>query len=157
MALSVNTLAEVPDASGYIVELELEGSGHPADRIERDRIRDELDIDEWYVRTADQTEHQELMVQVNEKVDLQRLPAYLLLTAHPTTANEAVVIYLDTVNSKEAAWQVLQAAIAELRALNESPTQARPAAFVAQQLAERDTMALFSLSANAITVIEFVT
>lgn len=156
MALTVNTLAEVPDASGYIVELELAGTGHPADRIDRDRIRDELEMDEWYVRTADQAEHQALMAQVDKEVDFQRLPAYLLLTAHPTEATEGVVIYLDAVKSEEAAWAVLQAAIAELRALTENSTQASPAEFVARHLTERTTRDLLTLSANAITVINFV-
>lgn len=43
MAITVNTLAEVPDSDGYIVEIGLEDHPtHPANKLDRDRIRDEL-------------------------------------------------------------------------------------------------------------------
>jgi hypothetical protein len=113
--MSVNTLGEVPDADGYIIELGMEGTNHPAASLEEDRIRDEMDLGEWYVRTSDPTEEQELMSQINKQVDHTKLPAYLVLGSHPKEATDAVIIYLDEVDTAKKAWEVLERAIFALR------------------------------------------
>lgn len=153
MALTVNTLAEVPEANAYIVELDLEGTPHPADEIDRKRIRNELEMGEWYVQTGDSTEEQSLMRRIDNTVDHTRLPAYLVLTSHPEEAEEGVVMYLNEVESKDEAWELLQTAVSEMRAnadtvagTNELTERIKSA------VVEREKL---SLSANAITVVTF--
>lgn len=113
--MSVNTLGEVPDADGYIIELGMKGANHPAASLEKDKIRDKMELGEWYVRTGDPTEEQQLMTQIDRQVDHTKLPAYLVLSSHPEEATEAVVIYLDGVDSAEEAWNVLEDALSALR------------------------------------------
>ena len=153
MALTVNTLAEVPEASGYIVELGLEGTEHPANNIDRDQIRDELEIKEWYVRTGDSTEEQKVMMQIDENVNHTQLPAYLILTSHPENAEEGVVIYLDEVDSETEAWELLQSAISAMRT-NTGSTET--ASQLAKALIAEHGERSLAISAGIIQVIQFV-
>lgn len=155
MALTVNTLAEVPDAEGYIVEVGLEGTNHPANQIDRDQIRDELGIDEWYVRTGSRTEEQKLMLQVDEQVNHSRLPAYLILTSHPQNTEDAVVIYLSEVDSKDTAWELLRIAISEMQDMRDNTESKDSVALLARKIAEDHALETLSISANVVTVIQF--
>lgn len=155
MALTVNTLAEVPDAEGYVVEVGLEGTNHPANQIDRDQIRDELGIDEWYVRTGSRTEEQELMLQVDEQVNHSRLPAYLILTSHPQDAKDAVVVYLNEVDSKETAWELLRIAISKMQDMRENTELKDRSVLLARKIAEDHALETLSISANVVTVIQF--
>lgn len=152
MAITVNTLAEVQEANGYIVELGLEGTAHPANNIDRDQIRDELEVNEWYVRTGDSAEEQRTMMQIDKNIDHTRLPAYLILTDHPETAEEGVVIYLDDVDSEDEAWELLQAAISVMRANSESTQTATELA--KRIIAEHGERSL-AISAGVIQIIQF--
>ncbi|MFD1644663.1 hypothetical protein [Haloarchaeobius litoreus] len=154
MAITVNTLGEVPEGSGYIVEVGLEGTNHPANQIDRDRIRDELGIGEWYVRTGNRTEEQQLTEQIEEHVSHTRLPAYLILPIHPEEADEAVVVHLDNVESERLAWEILQIAISNMRELSEKSDPR--ASSLANQISTDDSLKVLSVGANIITVIQFV-
>jgi len=154
MVLDVNTLVEAPEANTYIVELGLEGTTHPANEINRKRIRNELEMGEWYVQTGDSTEEQELMMRIDNTVDHTRLPAYLVLTSYPEEAEEGIVMYLGEVESKDEAWELLQTAVSEMRASAGTDTNIT-------ELSERmkSTVAKhggLGFPANAITVVGFV-
>lgn len=154
MALTVNTLGEVPEGEGYIVEIGLEeNQSHPANEIDRDRIRDEMDEGEWYVRTGDQDEEQRLMLEVDD-FDHSRLPAYVILNGHLTKAAEGIAIYLDDVETEEEAWWILQLAISELR--NSVGTDSSDTA-VADRIKTRiaSTERPLTIGASAVSLIEF--
>lgn len=155
MAITVNTLAEVPDANGYIVEVGLEDSDHPANQIDRDKIRNELEIGEWYVRTGDRSEEQQLMLQLENAVNHSRLPAYVILTSHPEEAREAVVLYLDDIDSEESAWRLLEAAISTLRTMGAKESQSIEPSELARTILAEHSLTALNISANAITIITF--
>lgn len=153
MALTVNTLAEVPGADTYIVELGLEGTAHPANEIARSRIRDELEVGEWYVQTGDDAEEQDLIMQIEGTVDRARLPAYLVLTSHPEDAEEGIALYLDEVESEDEAWELLRTAVSEMRSAAEpTPNTAELTERIRTAVAEHGGL---SLSANAVTLVGF--
>jgi hypothetical protein len=154
MALTVSTLANVPEGEGFIVEVGLEDHPtHPANDLDRDRIRDELEDPEWYVRTAEQAEEQKLVLEVDD-FDHSRFPALVVLTAHPTKASEGTAIYLDNVESEEEAWWVLQRAMFELRT---GVTENRNDDYIAKRI--KQTIASserpFHITASAVALIEF--
>lgn len=154
MALTVNTLGEVPEGEGYIVEIGLEeNQSHPANEIDRDRIRDEMEGGEWYVRTGDQEEEQQLMLEVDD-FDHSRLPAYVVLSAHPTKATRGIAIYLDEIETEDEAWWVLQLAISELRS-NVGADSGD--SVIAERIKSRiaSTERPLAIGASAVSLIEF--
>ncbi|WP_162993958.1 hypothetical protein [Halalkalicoccus subterraneus] len=154
MALTVNTLAEVPKGKGYIVEVGLErNTEHPANKIDRDQIRNELGVGEWYVRTGDKREEKQLIFDI-DNIDHARLPAYVVLTSNPSQATEGVAIHLNEVKSEEEAWWILQTAIEVLR---ESMNADNGEFDFAEKMKKRfiATERPLSITASAITVIEF--
>lgn len=152
--MTVNTLGEVQEADGYIIELGLRKSGHPAASLDEDEIRDKMRLGEWYVRTGDPTEEQELMGQVDEQIDHHRLPAYLILGSHPQDATDAVVIYLDEVDTAEEVWQVLEEALSVLRDLNTEDDNLDMSKF-AEHLTGRNAWIAANVGSVAIQYITF--
>lgn len=155
MALTVNTLGEMPEGEGYIVEVGLErNESHPANEISRDRIRDELKGGEWYVRTGDQEEEQRLILEVDH-FDHTRLPAYVVLTSHPTECSEGVVVYLDEVETENEAWWVLKLAISELREAVENDDGDYTTVVDRMKARVVSAERPLSIGASAISVIDF--
>lgn len=154
MVLTVNTLGEVPEGEGYIVEIGLEKhESHPANEIDRDSIRDEMEESEWYVRTGDQDEEQRLMLEI-DNFDHSRLPAYVILTAHPTKATEGIAIFLNEVETEEEAWWVLKLAVSELR---KNVGTVNDESAVAERIKTRiaSTERPLTIGASAVSLIEF--
>lgn len=154
MALTVNTLAEVPEGNGYIVEVGLErNANHPANKIDRDQIRNELGVDEWYVRTGNEHEEKQLILEIDD-LDHTRLPAYVVLTSNPRQATEGVAIHLDEVESEEEAWQILQTTIEVLREnVDTDDAESDFAEKLKKQLASTERP--LAITSSAITVIQF--
>lgn len=153
--MSVNALCEVPDAEGYIIELGIEDSNHPAAAIDRDRIRDEFALGEWYIRTGNQAEENNLMRRIDQEVNHERLPAYLILDSHPTEAREGLVIYLNRIDEESAAWLVLQEAIEQMRTLTAEGSSLNLPILADHLTAERVLVAM-SIGSDAIDYIEFL-
>lgn len=108
---------------------------------------------EWYVRTGDQDDEQRLMLEVDE-FDHTRLPAYVVLTSHPTDATDGVAIYLDEITSESEAWDVLQQTITELRNSIDEDTDTTELAERLKQAASKTERPL-AMTAKAIAVIQF--
>ena len=153
--MTVNTLGEVPDADGYIIELGMEDTDHPAGTLDEDEIRDKMGLGEWYVRTADPEEEQELISQVDKQIDHARLPAYLILGSHPEDATEAVVIYLDGIEDAENAWAALEEAIDALRNLSTENSDGVSVSQLSDYLTSKNALLAMSLSSDAIQHIQF--
>jgi hypothetical protein len=154
--ISVNTLGEVPNASGYIIELGMEGTKHVAESINRDEIRDEMGLDEWYVRTGDRNEEQDLMGQIDQEIDHTRLPAFLILGSHPENATDGAVIYLDGAESSEDVWEALEVALSEMRELNNADNKLDMEKLAEHLSTERAILAV-QLGASAVQYIQFAT
>jgi hypothetical protein len=154
--MSVNTLGEVPDADGYIIELGMHSTDHPAATFDEDEVRDRMGLGEWYVRTGDSAEEQELMLQVDKEIDHARLPAYLVLGSHPEDATDAVVIYLNEIEDAENAWAALEEAIGALRDLSTENSDGVDVSKLSDYLTTERVLFAMGLSADAIQHIQFV-
>ena len=93
------------------------------------------------------------MLEVDD-FDHSRLPAYVILSAHPTEATEGIAIYLNEVETENEAWWVLQLAISELR--NSVETDSGDSA-VADRIKTRiaSTERPLTIGASAVSLIEF--
>lgn len=151
--MSVNTLGEVPDANGYIVEIGVD-SAHPAASIDDDRIRERMELGEWYIRTANSSEEIDLMSQVDARIDHTRLPAYLILNSHPREAEEAVVVYLDGTETKDEAVEVLEQALVGLHEVATEDSEI-DLSELAEHLTARSALFALGVGADSITHLQF--
>lgn len=133
----------------------VEDADHPAAAIDRDRIRDKMGLGEWYIRTGNRAEEEDLMRRVNQEIDHDRLPAYLILGSHPTETREGLVIYLDGIGNEAAAWRVLEETVEEMRHLT-SGDDALDLSSLADHLTSERALLAMAIGSDAIAYIQFI-
>jgi len=143
-------LAEVQGSDAYILEVALDDRQHPVTSLRLEEIGEEMGEDQLYVRTGDAAGTQEVISRLEEHIDMERLPALLLLSERPLEAESAGVVYCDGVGSEEEARELIRQLVQELH----DPKFIEEHGTWGERM--RKLGPVLSVGANAITVIEFL-